>query len=169
MSVADQRQVADIRAFIDFHGFAPFRPRGAGRPRLSDGGQLCFRRLLPVSDSGRRNKRRWRTAQPEEPAKPPMLTQPKLPPQGRGLQAPALISQEIMTARAAEPSANLRWARCVTYSVFTDLKLWGSRVFILNQHVSSNRQDSFVAHACRRRGANRAGRISSAGACVLRP
>ena len=30
-----------------------------------------------------------------------------------------------MTSDAAEPSPNLRWARCVTYSVFTDLKLWG--------------------------------------------
>lgn len=83
--------------------------------------------------------------------------------------ASALISQGIVTSEAAEPSANLRWALCVTYSVFTDLKLWGSRVFILNQHVSSNRQDPFVAHACRRRGANRTGCVHSAGACVLRP
>ena len=98
-----------------------------------------------------------------------MLTQPKLLSQGRGLQTSALISQGIVTSEAAEPSANLRWALCVTYSVFTDLKLWGSRVFILNQHVSSNRQDPFVAPRLSPPWRQSYWLRHSAGACVLRP
>src|ERR1044071_1080112 len=85
MSVADQGQVADIRAFVNFHGFTPSASQEGGS----------------AQEEGKRVQ-----AGPIMPAKPPMLTQPILPSQARSRRLPKHLAPYL--------SANLASSSCFT-------------------------------------------------------